>query len=325
MSELLKVKNLSIHFNTFFGELKAVRNIDFDIKEGEIVGLVGESGCGKSISARSILRLLKTPPALIPNGEFIFKGKRLNDLTNEGIRQIRGNEISMIFQEPMTSLNPVFRVGEQVAEVVLTHKKIPRKEVKKQVIEVFKSVGIPDAERRYSVFPHQLSGGLRQRIMIAMALISNSKLLIADEPTTALDVTIQSQILKLLKDARDGYGMSVLLITHDLGVISEVAEKVYVMYAGKIVEETVVDELIHNPKHPYSKGLINSIPRVELPHQKGFRLNALPGKVPELFEIPHGCPFNERCEKKMDICEKQDPVLKELNKKTKVACWLYNE
>ncbi|MEA1883082.1 MAG: ABC transporter ATP-binding protein [Thermotogota bacterium] len=324
MVELLTVRNLSIHFKTFFGELKAVRNIDFDINEGEIVGLVGESGCGKSITARSILRLLKTPPAFIPNGEFVFNGRTLNQLSNEEIRKIRGKEISMIFQEPMTSLNPVFRVGEQVAEAVLTHKKEPKKEVKKRVIDVFKSVGIPDAERRYAVFPHQLSGGLRQRVMIAMALISNSKLLIADEPTTALDVTIQSQILKLIKDARDAYGMSVLLITHDLGVISEVAEKVYVMYAGKIVEETSVEKLINHPKHPYSVGLINSIPRVEQPHKKGVRLNALSGKVPELFEIPIGCPFNNRCEKKMEICEKQDPPLKKIEDNNKVACWLYN-
>lgn len=324
MSEnLLEIKNLSIHFKTFFGLLKAVRNIDLEIKPKEIVGLVGESGCGKSITARSILRLLKTPPAIIPNGDFIFEGKYLNRLSTEEMREIRGKAISMIFQEPMTSLNPVFKVGDQVAEALLTHGRLSKEEAARQVTAVFKSVGIPDAERRYDVYPHQLSGGLRQRVMIAMALICHSKLLIADEPTTALDVTIQSQILDLIGESKDRYDMSVLLITHDLGVISEVADRVYVMYAGKVVEENTVEKLLNRPGHPYTEGLIQSIPRLDLPHRKGMRLNTLSGKVPELYEIPKGCPFSDRCPKVMPICHEEDPELKRIEPDTQVACWLY--
>jgi oligopeptide/dipeptide ABC transporter ATP-binding protein len=320
---LLEIKNLSIHFKTFFGLLKAVRNIDLAIRPSETVGLVGESGCGKSITARSILRLLSTPPAIIPNGDIIFDGTYLNKLSMEEIRKIRGREISMIFQEPMTSLNPVFRVGDQVAEAILTHNRVSKSEVKTKVIEIFKSVGIPDAEKRYNVFPHQLSGGLRQRVMIAMALICNSKLLIADEPTTALDVTIQSQILDIINESKENYNMSVLLITHDLGVISEVADRVYVMYAGKIVEESTVKELLNNPKHPYSMGLISSIPRLDIPHKRGTRLNTLAGKVPELYEIPKGCPFSDRCKDVMSVCLEKEPELKKLSENTKTACWLY--
>ncbi len=324
MSEnLLEIKNLSIHFNTYFGLLKAVRNINLDIRPKETVGLVGESGCGKSITARSILRLLKMPPAIIPNGEFIFEGIKLNQLSTEAMRKIRGREISMIFQEPMTSLNPVFKVGKQVSEAVLTHHSMSKYDVRQRVIDVFKSVGIPDAGKRYDVYPHQLSGGLRQRVMIAMALICNSKLLIADEPTTALDVTIQSQILSLIDESKKNYDMSVLLITHDLGVISEVADRVYVMYAGKIVEENTVNNLLCNPRHPYSEGLINSIPRLDLPHQKGARLNTLSGKVPELYEIPEGCPFSDRCSKVMNVCREKEPELNKIEKNTQVACWLY--
>lgn len=321
-SKLLEIKNLSIYFKTFFGLAKAVRNLDLYINKGEILGLVGESGCGKSITARSILGLLKTPPAILPGGEIIYKNERIFPATKGLLRKIRGKEISMIFQEPMTSLNPVMKIGKQLEEVFVFHYG-KKGNYKDQIISLFKKVGIPDAEKRYNVYPHQLSGGLRQRVMIAMALAFNPGLLIADEPTTALDVTIQAQILDLIQDLKEKSDMSVLMITHDLGVISEIADRINVMYAGKIVEISSVNVLLDNPKHPYSEGLINSIPDIELEHKKGARLNTLKGTVPELYSVPVGCPFSNRCPRVMNICTEKEPFLKTMPDGNQVACWLY--
>ncbi len=321
-TKLLEIKNLSIHFKTFFGLAKAVRNLDLYINKGEILGLVGESGCGKSITARSILGLLKTPPAILPNGEIFYKNEKIFPSSREKIRGIRGKEISMIFQEPMTSLNPVMKIGKQLEEVFVSHYG-KKGDYKDQIISLFKKVGIPDSEKRYNVYPHQLSGGLRQRVMIAMALAFNPGLLIADEPTTALDVTIQAQILDLIQELRDKSDMSVLMITHDLGVISEIADRINVMYAGKIVEVSEVNTLLDKPKHPYSEGLINSIPDIDLEHKRGARLNTLKGTVPELYNVPPGCPFSNRCPKIMDICTEKEPLLKMRPDGNSVACWLY--
>jgi len=320
---LLKVEDLSIHFSTYRGTLKAVRNIGFEVQSGEILGLVGESGCGKSITARSILRLLKTPPASIPTGSIWFKGENLLELPEERIRDVRGRQISMIFQEPMTSLNPVFRVGDQVAEAVTAHIKLSEKETRDIVLGAFRDVGISDPERRYRQYPHQLSGGLRQRVMISMALVAKSSLLIADEPTTALDVTIQAQILDLIKDSVRDRGISVLFITHDLGVISQTADRVLVMYAGTIVEEGPVKEILAEPAHPYTRGLIACIPKVNALHSSDARLTALEGMVPELYETPTGCPFAERCDSVREICRTKKPTFSKININHQTACFLY--
>ncbi|MBU2511554.1 ABC transporter ATP-binding protein [bacterium] len=320
---LLQINNLSIHFNTFLGELKAVRGIDLTLRCNEILGLVGESGCGKSITSRAIMGLLKTPPASIPNGQILFEGEDLLQVQPNRLRQLRGHSISMIFQEPMTALNPVFRVGDQVAEVIETHENVSKTEIKKRVIDIFKSVGIPEPERRYREYPYQLSGGLRQRVMIAMALTYRPQLLIADEPTTALDVTIQAQILDLMLKIKEESSMSILMITHDLGVISDIADRVCVMYAGKIVEEALVDDLLDAPRHPYTQGLLACIPDIDKPKVANQRLHALEGNVPELYNIPAGCPFCDRCDQTFEKCRISEPPLLEVDKERKIACWLH--
>ena len=294
------------------------------LRHDEILGLVGESGCGKSITSRAILGLLKTPPATIPNGRILFEGEDLLQAKPDRLRQLRGRLISMIFQEPMTALNPVFRVGDQVAEVMLTHETISKAKAKERVIEIFRAVSIPEPERRYREYPYQLSGGLRQRVMIAMALTYKPRLLIADEPTTALDVTIQAQILDLMLSVKRESGMSILMITHDLGVISELADRVVVMYAGKIVVEALVDDLLENPKHPYTKGLINCVPDIDKPRESRQRLNALEGNVPELYNIPSGCPFSDRCDQAFEKCGTLDPPSRPIEGGRKIACWLYD-
>lgn len=322
---LLEVRDLTTHFFTQKGEVSAIDNVSISVGKGKIVGIVGESGSGKSVTSLSIMQLVSAPGKII-GGEIIFEGKDLLKNNNKEMAVIRGNDISMIFQEPMTSLNPVYTVGRQVEEALLTHHKdIDKKEAKKKVIDIFNLVGIGDAEKRYNVYPHQLSGGLRQRIMIAMALICKTKLLIADEPTTALDVTIEAQILKLLKNLRDEIGTSIIIITHNLGVVAEICDYVYVMYAGKVVEQADVFELFDNPKHPYTKGLLKSMPGRNKDNNERNRLYSIEGMVPNMLYPPSGCRFNPRCSEAMDICRKEQPPLVETDSKSCVSCWKYQK
>ncbi|MCY7347986.1 MAG: ABC transporter ATP-binding protein [Pyrinomonadaceae bacterium] len=325
MSHLLEVKNLQTHFPTRGGLVKAVDDVSFYINEGELVGLVGESGCGKSITALSIMRLI-APPGKIVGGSIAFKGENLLKASDKRMREIRGDDVSMIFQDPMTSLNPVYTVGEQIAEALRLHRNLNRKEAWNGAIEAMKEVSIPDPSRRVSDYPHQLSGGMRQRVMIAMALACDPELLIADEPTTALDVTIQAQILELLNELRQTRKLAVLLITHDLGVVAEVADRVCVMYTGKIVEESGVDELFEQPKHPYTQGLLKSVPKLRgIGEAKETRLSTIEGTVPSPTNLPEGCHFAPRCEFRMDICTKDEIPLYEIAKNLKVRCVLYNK
>lgn len=307
MSKILEVKNLRTQFQTDEGLITAVDDVSFSLEKGKTLGIVGESGCGKSVSALSILRLIATPPGKIVGGEILYKGKDLLKLSTAEMRGIRGNEISMIFQEPMTSLNPVFSIGDQIIEVIRLHQKVSKSTAIEKTIEMLKLVGIPAPEKRVWDYPHQLSGGMRQRVMIAMALSCNPQILVADEPTTALDVTIQAQILELMKKLRGALGMSMILITHDLGVVAETADDVIVMYAGKIVEQGPVREIFKNPKHPYTRGLLDSIPRLNV---KKERLDTIPGIVPSLSQLPKGCRFQTRCQHVMESCKGAEPELR---------------
>jgi peptide/nickel transport system ATP-binding protein len=321
---LLDIKSLKTYFFTDEGTVRAVDGIDLHIERGETIGLVGESGCGKSVTALSIMRLIPEPHGRIIEGEIRYNGQNLLSLHTAQMRRIRGKEISMIFQEPMTSLNPVFTVGEQIAEAIRLHEKLPRREAMDKTIETLRLVRMPNPERRIKEYPHQLSGGMRQRVMIAMALACNPNLLIADEPTTALDVTIQAQILELLNELKAKLGMAVLLITHDMGVIAETARRVIVMYAARIAEEAPVVELFKEPLHPYTQGLLRSIPRIDLAATEKRRLETIPGVVPTLKgEIAPGCRFAPRCPYVKVVCTERDPVLKEVKPGHKVACWLY--
>ncbi len=320
MKELLNVKNLQTSFFTHEGTAKAVDGISFTIKQGETLGLVGESGCGKSVTALSIMRLVQHPPGKIVGGEIIFNGKNLLDLTEKEMRRIRGKKISMIFQEPMTSLDPVFTIGHEIMESIRLHQGLKKSEAKKEAIKTLSIVGIPDAEKRINNYPHEFSGGMRQRAMIAMALACNPALLIADEPTTALDVTIQAQILKLINEIRVKFNASVLLITHDLGVIAEMCDDVAVMYAGHIVEYTDVDTLFSNPLHPYTMGLNKSIPRLDVNTK---RLDTIKGLVPNLLAMPSGCSFHPRCNFCFEKCVTESPKLKETDTNHFVKCHLY--
>lgn len=323
MQNLLEVKNLQTQFPTRAGVVKAVNDVSFTIKEGELLGLVGESGCGKSITALSVMRLISEPGKIV-GGSITFKGEELTTATEDRMREIRGNDIAMIFQDPMTSLNPVFTVGEQIAEAIRLHRKLDKAKAWEAAIEAMKEVSIPDAARRAKDYPHQLSGGMRQRIMIAMALACDPELLIADEPTTALDVTIQAQILELLNELRINRKLAVLLITHDLGVIAEVADRVCVMYTGKIVEESSVTEIFDNPKHPYTQGLLHSVPKMRaVGETKVKRLQTIDGTVPSPTNLPKGCHFAPRCSVKKPECELGEIALKELSKGVKVRCVLF--
>ena len=301
------------------GIVKAVDGVDMAIAPGRTLGVVGESGCGKSVTSLSIMRLID-PPGWIAGGEITFDGKDLVKLSEEQMRHIRGNRISMIFQEPMTSLNPVFTVGNQVGEAIRVHRKVSKKEADARVVELFRMVGIPSPERRIHDHPHNMSGGMRQRVMIAMALALQPSLLIADEPTTALDVTIQAQILELIKDLRTRVNTAVLLITHDIGVVAEMADEVIVMYTGKVVEQGDVISVLKNAKHPYTQGLLNSIPSLGVKNQ---RLYVIPGTVPSPLNLPKGCPFAPRCSHVMGVCTEKDPELKTVEGGNKVKCWLY--
>jgi len=298
---LLDILNLKTYFHLRGSVLKAVDDVTLSIEEGQTLGLVGESGCGKSVTASSVMGLVPIPPGQIAGGEILFEGMDLLKLSESKMRKIRGNRISMIFQEPMTSLNPVFTIGDQVGEVIRLHKKHSRNETREMVIEAFRQVGIPAPETRFKEYPHQMSGGMRQRVVIAMALACDPKLMIADEPTTALDVTIQAQILELMNKLKKETGASILFITHDLGVIAEMAQRVAVMYAGQLVEEADVETIFDNPKHPYTRGLLQSIPVLGR-NKKHQRLQTIPGVVPSLFTLPEGCLFNERCTEKMTTC-----------------------
>lgn len=320
---LLEIKGLKTYFFTEDGVVKAVDGVDLYVNPGEVLGLVGESGCGKSITSLSIMRLIN-PPGKIVAGEILFAGKDLVQASETGLVQVRGNHISMIFQQPQTALNPVFRVGDQIAEVLDIHKNLGKKAGLARAVELLKMVGIPDPERRAAAFPHELSGGQAQRVMIAMALACVPDLLIADEPTTALDVTIQAQILDLMRNLRENIGTAIILITHDLGVVAEMAERVAVMYAGQIVEEAGVQELFEQPLHPYTQGLIGSIPILGKLKE---RLEVIPGSVPNLVNLPPGCRFASRCraraEYALSICTEKDPALLLFSPKHTVRCWLY--
>jgi peptide/nickel transport system ATP-binding protein/oligopeptide transport system ATP-binding protein len=322
MENILEVKNLKTYFNLSAGTAKAVDDISFSIKKGASFGLVGESGCGKSVTALSVMRLIE-PPGEIVSGEALFDGSDLLKKSGEEIRRIRGDKISMIFQEPMTSLNPVFNVGEQITEAMRLHLNISRKESYERAVDMLKLVGIPAPERRINSYPNQLSGGMRQRVMIAMALSCNPALLIADEPTTALDVTIQAQILDLIQGLKEKLGMSMLLITHDLGIVAENVANVAIMYAGKIVEHSTTEEVLSHPKHPYTAGLLQSLPALDesgTEDKKAGRLNTIAGVVPHLLNLPEGCLFKTRCPLKEDVCD-EPPPYKEVCAGHFARCW----
>ena len=316
---LLSVKNLSTEFPVKKGIVRAVEDVSFDVDAGEILAIVGESGSGKSVTSLSVMGLL-AEPGHVAGGSMEFEGKDLATLSEKQYRELRGNDMAMIFQEPMTSLNPVYRVGNQIVEAIRTHEKVSKAEAKARAVDLLRKVGIPSPEARINDYPHQMSGGMRQRVMIAMALACNPKLLIADEPTTALDVTIQAQILDLLRRLRDDTGMAVLLITHDLGVVSETADRVVVMYCGQVVEEAEVRALFDHPMHPYTLGLLKSIPCLEDDDAK--RLYMIKGMVPNPLEMPPGCHFSDRCDSCMDICRTKVPDLVDLDGH-KVRCFLY--
>ena len=321
-NNVLEIRGLNSYFFTEKGVAPAVDGLDLDIPKGKIIGLVGESGCGKSMTAKSIMGLLKYP-GRVAGGSIRFEDQDLTRLSDKELRKICGNDISMIFQEPMTSLNPVLKVGRQVRETLLVHNPTMSKaEAKQRVVEMFQRVGIPEAEKRYDCYPHELSGGLRQRVMIAMAMVCKPKLLIADEPTTALDVTIEAQFLRLMKELRDETGMSVLIITHNMGVVAEICDYVYVMYAGKIMEQAETFELFDHTMHPYTKGLLDSIPRIG---QNAERLHTIPGVVPNLLHLSQGCPFSNRCEYATDQCRTEKAQLHPVAPDHQVRCFRCEE
>ena len=321
-NDLLKIKNLRTYFYVRGFVAKAVDDVSLTIKSGETLGLVGESGCGKSVTAHSIIRLIPDPPGKIEGGDIVFDGENLLRFSESKMRKIRGNRISMIFQEPMTSLNPVFSVGDQVGEVIRLHQKLSRSDTRERVIEMFQHVGIPAAEKRLADYPHQMSGGMRQRVMIAMALACNPKLMIADEPTTALDVTIQAQILDLMNTLKKETGAAILFITHDLGVIAEMAQNVAVMYAGKVMEYTDVKTIYANPKNPYTIGLLQSIPVLGREAPDG-RLKTISGVVPSLLDLPSGCLYNDRCPDVFEDCHHVEPEMYPVAENHFVRCLQY--
>lgn len=319
---LLEVKNLKTTFSTEEGPITAVDGVSFFVNEGETLGVVGESGCGKSVTAESIMRLLNEKSTKY-EGEVLFQGDNLLKLSKKDMREIRGNKISMIFQDPMTSLNPVQTIGSQIAEVIIIHQKIRKADAYKKAIEMLYLTGIPSPEKRIHEYPHEISGGMRQRVLIAIALACQPNLLIADEPTTALDVTIQAQILDLMNDLKKEFNMGVIMITHDLGVVAEVCQRVVVMYLGQVIEESGVNELFSRPLHPYTKGLLQSVPQIDGDRSK--KLHVIEGMVPSLKAIPQGCRFAPRCEYADEICTSLEPVLEEVEGGQKVRCWHYEE
>ncbi|RXT05815.1 ABC transporter ATP-binding protein [Ammoniphilus sp. CFH 90114] len=317
--KLLEIKGLRTHFFSDSGEIPAVDGIDLYVRRGEVLGVVGESGCGKSVTSLSVMRLVPNPPGKIVGGTMSFKGEDLVSASEKRMRKIRGNEIAMIFQEPMTSLNPVYTIGDQIGETVRLHRNLSKKEAKQHAIDMLRKVGIPRPEQIVDEYPHQLSGGMRQRVMIAMAMSCDPELLIADEPTTALDVTIQAQILDLMRNLNKETGAAIMMITHDLGVVAEMCDRVVVMYAGKVVEEGDVRTIFKNPQHPYTKGLIQSVPRMD---DNKDRLYSIPGNVPTPGSMPKGCRFAPRCESIIDRCKEEMPELVSLEAGHKCRCWL---
>ena len=322
MPPLLEIRGLKTHFATDDGMVQAVDGVDITLNKGETLCVVGESGCGKTVTAMSILKLIAMPPGKIVEGQIMFEGRDLVPLSSNQLDDIRAKEIGFIFQEPMTSLNPVLTVGEQVAESLRRHEGLSARDALARTVDMFKLVQIPNAERRVHSYPHQFSGGMRQRVMIAMALACKPKLVIADEPTTALDVTIQAQILDLLQDMKERFGMAVMLITHAMGVVAETAQRVVVMYAGKVVEEADVDSLFESPGHPYTQGLIRSIPRIDLAATHKTRLEAIGGTVPILINPAPGCRFAPRCRYAMSICSEREPLLRQIAPGHRMACHL---
>jgi oligopeptide/dipeptide ABC transporter ATP-binding protein len=320
-SALLEVRDLRTWFHVMDGTVRAVDGVSFSIRSGRTLGVVGESGCGKSVTALTIMGLLDIPPAQVVSGQILFEGRDLLSLREDDLRKLRGNEMAMVFQEPMTSLNPVFRVGDQVAEAVRQHMDVSKQEASDRAVEALRRVGIAFPERRARQYPHELSGGMRQRVMLAMALACEPKLLIADEPTTALDVTIQAQILDLLRETQALTGAALMLITHDLGVIAEMVDQVIVMYAGRVVERGTAEQVLLDPLHPYSEGLLASIPSRS---KRGQRLDVIRGCVPNCFNMPEGCNFAPRCPDRFDACDVHDPTLGEVDGRN-VACWKYQE
>jgi oligopeptide/dipeptide ABC transporter ATP-binding protein len=319
MSHLLEVRDLSVSFHLLEGIIPAVAKVDLFLDPGEILGVVGESACGKSVTAKSIMRIIPTPPGRINSGKVLFEGRDLMELPEKEMQGIRGEKISMIFQEPMTSLNPAFTVGDQISEVFRFHRRIPKAEAWEKAVEELRRVEIPDPEKRARSYPHELSGGMRQRAMIAIALACHPRVLIADEPTTALDVTIQAQILKLIAQLQEEIGMSVMLITHNLGIVASLAQRVAVMYAGRIVEEGPVETIFNGHHHPYTRGLLQSVPRLDLPQRD---LQEIRGTVPRLNDLPEGCTFSNRCDFVMDLCRRQEPELRPVGEGHVSRCWL---
>jgi peptide/nickel transport system ATP-binding protein/oligopeptide transport system ATP-binding protein len=322
MENLLEVRNLSVAFMRNGKSAKVVDAVNFDVKPGEILGMVGESGSGKSVTAKSIMRLIPDPPGKIVSGEVFFEGKDILAMNKKELLDIRGNKISMIFQEPMTSLNPVYTCGNQIMEAIILHQKVNKKQARGKAIEMLRRVGISMPEKRIDNYPHELSGGMRQRVMIAMALSCNPSLLIADEPTTALDPTIQAQIIRLIKNLRDGFGISVLYITHDLGVVAELCNRVLVMYASQILEIAPVRELFRNPKNPYTQGLLKAIPKLD---ERRDSLYNIPGTVPDFTALPSGCYFHPRCPFQADLCGNKAPSLFQCGENHYSRCWLCRE
>jgi dipeptide transport system ATP-binding protein len=317
---LLEVENLHVTFKTHGGEIKAVRGVSFTLNKGETLAIVGESGCGKSVTARSVMRLIPEHTGRIREGRILFEGINLLDLTEKEMREIRGSKISMIFQDAMTSLNPTISIGEQIMEGIIRHQKVSRSEARAQAVEMLKLVGIANPERRLKQYLHEFSGGMRQRIMIAIALVCRPSILIADEPTTALDVTIQAQILELFKTIQRKTGVSIIMITHDMGVVAKMANKVCVMYAGKVVEAGPVRDIFYHAQHPYTRGLLASMPRLD--HDRNTPLHPIPGTPPDLFAPPAGCGFAARCEYAMEVCRNHQPEESSIKGQHRVACWL---
>jgi oligopeptide/dipeptide ABC transporter ATP-binding protein len=320
MDSLLEVRDLKTYFYTSQGIVKAVDGVSYDVRVGETVALVGESGCGKTMSALSIMRLVPKPQGVIAGGEIHFEGKDLLTLEEEQMRRIRGREIAMIFQEPMTSLNPVLTIGRQITETLEAHGSAPSKAIRDRALELLRLVGIADADRRLSAYPHHLSGGMRQRVMVAIALSCDPKLILADEPTTALDVTIQAQILELMQELSRRLGVAMIIITHNLGVVARYADRVHVMYAGKVIESAGAEEIYRNPRHPYTIGLLRSVPRLDQPRKA--KLDPIGGQPPDLWDLPEGCSFRPRCKFAVDQCKEVVPPLKEVTPAHTSACWV---
>lgn len=321
MGKILEVNNLKVSYHTYAGEVQSVRGISFHLNEGETLAVVGESGCGKSVTSKSIMRLIQTPPGEIKAGsEIIFNGKDIMKMNEKELQGLRGSDISMIFQDPMTSLNPTMKVGKQIAESLIIHRGLDKKEAFEQAVKMLKIVNIPNADKRANQYPHEFSGGMRQRAMIAIALACNPKILIADEPTTALDVTIQAQIMELMQELQNKFGTAIMLITHDLGVVASVAKRIQVMYSGLIIERGDTEDIFYNPKHPYTWALLQSVPKLST--SKKAKLYSLQGTPPDLLNPPKGCPFAARCEYCMPICKEQMPGVTEISDRHSVSCWL---